>query len=581
MKQVLVIFGEYLPRRCISTSKFDTVVASKINKEAIIAFGCNFIDIENLIGNESIYKANNFLEELSILNLPDGRRLTKSFIYKGYELWWIHYSSIFINFCLPYTKCKKLLEYLKDFSCVSFYKPPYEGLFYCYLQAHGCKIYILKNYELKLPAFLPFGVFMQILITFLSLPILMIRKYRIALYTGDTFDENKDYDFRMKYIYGELRDRNLKFVEFIRSLESWRTVVKHAMKRKRPVIYTDAVYLIGRFLSFIFCCHWRARKRFDVQTFNNISNYESKFKYLVATYYLFHIYDDIWTIRIMKFILSIIGVKSAYISYATDRTFHTVLGCKLNTIPTVGILHGVASRYATPSDFMRGFDGEKMLSVDVYGIWSEWWKEYYIRYSRVYKPEQLFVSGPMRPLETQKKADGEIVLKKEHTRVLFIAEQAAIPSEVMPYLYALINQKDVQLIIKFRPYRDTFEEWLKKNDPQVLKLQHIQIAKGNIQDAIQKSDVVVGCHSTGVLEALLQLRVPIFLRTQKWGDYYGVTESDETRCLFAETPKELVEKIKQASTISRNLLTKLSERYFGDPYKNGSKWVVDMIEGLL
>ena len=42
-----------------------------------------------------------------------------------------------------------------------------------------------------------------------------------------------------------------------------------------------------------------------------------------------------------------------------------------------------------------------------------------------------------------------------------------------------------------------------------------------------------------------------------------------------------MEKIKNAWTVSKEDLKKLQEKYFGDPYKNGSKWVVDQLEDAL
>lgn len=80
------------------------------------------------------------------------------------------------------------------------------------------------------------------------------------------------------------------------------------------------------------------------------------------------------------------------------------------------------------------------------------------------------------------------------------------------------------------------------------------------------------------MEALLQLKIPIFFRTQKWGDYYGMMESSGGQRFFAENPKELIEKIKGAHAIPRKLIADLREQYFGDPHRNGSKWVVEQVK---
>jgi len=565
-KSVLVVFGEEFPKGDLS--QYDAVIAGE--------------ELKKFIEPGSIYEASNFLEEISRLKLADGSRLTKSVVYKGYELWWIHYDSLFLYFCLPYTQYRKLLDYLKSFQNIYLYNPPYKALFSCYLKAHGRNMLILRKLNLKSPSFLPLGIFFQIFITLLCLPILIIKKRHLMIFIGDKFEKLRDYDFRMKFIYQELRQRNLPFVEFIRSLESWKTVLQHVFKRKRPIIYSEAVAFVGRFMSILSGGRRRGKRKSDIYTFSLETDPEMRFKFLIATQYFLTIYDDIWTIRIMKWILRAIGIKAAFIPAASERNFSAVLSCKLNAIPTIGILHGVASRYYNGYDFLPGFDGEKMLSVDKYGLWSEWWKEYYLKNSKAYRPKQLYVSGPMRPLE---KGNGNsapsILSKSESIKILFVSEQLAIPHEVIPYLETLLQQSDIKVIITFRQYRDGFKDWLTQHMPQVLRHSNIKIARDNLQTAIQSCDVAVGSHSTAVLETLLQLRIPIFFRTQKYGDYYNLKEYDKKCSFFAENPEELIEKIKKARSVSIDTVKNLQERYFGDPYKNGSKWVVDQLEDIL
>lgn len=580
-KRALVIFGETLPRSLKSGQQYDIVVAPEKLSREIKAVGFQWQSLEELVEPGSIYEASAFAEELSRLKLPDGTRLTKSFTYEGYELWWMYYNSLFLYFCLPYTQYKGLLHRLKDFTDVHFCQPPYKSLFFYYLRAYGCKVKRLTGPGLKSPSFLPFGIFIQIIVTLLCLPVLILKRRRLMVFIGDKFEKSRDYDFRMKFIYRELRSRNLPFVEFIRSLESWKKIIHHALIRRRPVVYSEGVAFLGRFCGFISGGHILVRRKIASRVLTAGTDPETRFKFLIGAHYILGMRDDVWAIRIMKLILRAIGIKTAFIAAALDRNFHAFLGCKLNAIPTVGILHGVASKYYNGYDFLPGFDGEKMLSVDKYGLWSQWWKEYYVKNSKAYRPEQLYVSGPMRPSERNDKesadADAKIsaIVREGPINVLFVSEQLAVPQEVMPYLEALLGQSDIRIILTFRHYRDGFKEWLLKNKPELLEHPNIKVAAGGLQKAIEDSDVAVGSHSTAVLEMLLQLKPPIFFQTQKWGDYYNLREYGEKRAFFAENPAELTEKIKNARSASADTLKDLQERYFGDPYKNGSKWVVD------
>lgn len=582
-ESVLVLFSENLPRRSKPWwRKFEVVIAPSGLKSQIEEKRINFICLEELVEPGSIYEASALLEELPCLKLANGSRITKSALYQGYELWWMHYNNFFHYFCLPYTQYKKLLKYLNDFQDVYLYRPDFRGLFSCYLEAYKSRIHIVKKFTFKSPSSFPFGVFIQIILTTLSLPVLMIKKKPVMVFTGDKFEKLKDFDFRMSFIYGELRKRNLPFVEFIRSLEPWQKVLQHAFTRWRPVIYPESITFVGRFISLISGGRGRARREFGPQLFVNEKNPETKFRLLIATQYLLGFYDDVWAIRITKLILSLIGVKVSFIAAAVERNFHAVLGCKLNKIPTVGILHGVASRYYNGYEFLPGFDGEKGLSVDKYGVWSEWWRQHFLAHGRAYKVEQIEVSGPMRPTSWVANASSDLEGKSgKIIRVLFISEEVAVPREILPYLHELLKQQDLGLTIKFRPYRDGFEDWLLKNEPGILKSERLKIVKSSMQEAIKSCDVTVGSYSTAVLEAFIQLKTPIFFRTKKWGDYYDIRDYDEKHSFFAEDVQELIAKIKSVHSVSPNTLKDLRERYFGDPSRNGSKWVVDRMEEYL
>lgn len=580
---VLVVFDKDFSSRHVLSQKFDTIIADRIFQKDVEALGSEFIELESLVGPGSIYEASALLEELSELTLPNGVRIAKSFMYKGYELWWINYNNLFFYFCLPYTRYKKLLEYVKNFHKIHFYNPPYKSLFTCYLSVYERKVLVIRKSGFRTPSFLPFGIFIQIVITFLCIPILIVRKTRIMIFIGDKFEKSKDYDFRMKFIYEELRQKDLRFVEFIRSLGSWKTILEHALKRRRPVIYSGGITFVGRFISFISGGRIRAKRRFGTDTFLSVPDKEERFKLVVATQYLLSAYDDVWAIRITKWILRIIGVKAAFITAATERNFHAVLGCKLNTIPTVGILHAFASRYYNGYDFMPCFDGTKSLSVDTYGVWSEWWKEHYIRNSKAYRPEQLVISGPMRPLQKPVISTDNIDHKKtQEIKVLLVSEIVAIPIEVMPYLDAILEVQDFSVYIKFRAHGDSFEKWLEDNRPDVLSgLGNDRILKGSMEEAIGLCDVVIGSQSTGVIEATMQSKPFVFFSTKKWGDYFDMKSFDTKHHFFAEDQEELVDYIKESRKIPKDVLKNFRDQFFGDPRKNGSKWAVEQLSKII
>lgn len=560
-KSVLVIFGDDSPKKKKSWwQQFDEVITKD--------------KLEELTSTGSNHEAYKLVNELSNLLLPDGSRLAKIINYHGYELWWMHYDSICDNFCLPYTQYAFLLSYLKDFDKVCLFQPPHPDLFEYYLKAYHCQCHILRQTNPKRFLPLPFGVILQIILSAFFLFWLAIARPKLMLWTSDKFALPDDCDFRYKFIYQELRKRKVLFVEFVRSMESWSTVLNHARQRKRPVFYSAAVISLIYYLSRFFSQRYQKKLAGLLQSEDS----EERFWLQVAAHYLQYIKGTIWSIQIIKFILRRIGTKAAIITTGCNRTFHELLACKLANIRTIGIQHGAKAKQVSSYDFMPWFDGEKTLMPDRFGLWSKWWQDYYLKNSKAFKPEQFYVSGPMRPLTS---VDAELQHanqpKKGPVKVLFISEQLAVPKEVLPYLLTVLEVQDFQFFLKFRPYRDGFELWLKEKQPEVYQriLGKAQILRGTMEEAADICDVVVGSHSTSVLEALLRLKPFVFFRTNKWGDHFDIKSFDDEDYFFAENPEDLIKKIKKSVNISKENLKKLQERFFGDPRQNGSKWVVE------
>ncbi len=532
-----------------------------------------------LVDAGSIYEASVLVEELSKLSGADGKSISKGFLYRGYELWWIHYHDLYQYFCLPYTRYQRLLNRLRDFEEVTLQGAPYESLFFCFLKAYGVEVGAIHVGHSQTSYRLPFGIMLQICLDVLFLPLLIWRRPKTLLFTGDKFADGKDYDFRMKFIYEELRARRLPFVEFVRSLEPWKKLLQHVGVRRRAVIYPEGVAFVGRVLGALTGGHRKAWGMFGNEQALPGEDPFQLFKRIVAVQYLLGVYDDVWAIRIMRMILRATGIKAAIITTANERNFHTVLACKMLNIPSVGILHGAASKDYNVYDFMPGFSGEKSLPVDVYGVWSEWWREYYVSHSKAYASHQIVVSGPFRPLKIDTVLDKPI--KVGDIKVLFVPGELSDPRESLFYIESLMEEEGISFFLTFRPYRDRFENWIKEHNPGLIeRIGKDHILLGDINSAIAQSDVVVGSYSTAVLEAVLQDKPFVFFNTRKWGDYFSLREYDDGS-FFAEDPPELAGKIKKVYQTESKVLADLRNRFFGDPTKNGSAWVVDRLEEML
>lgn len=578
MSKVFITFSNTIPGKPQRWwQQFDVVIApSEVEKKAR-EYSVEFKNINELILPGNVQEAWSFLNGIVGLENSKKEPLPESIIYKGYQLWWIHYDMIYYKFCLPYTKYRKLFEYLKQFSEIYLYKVDNAKLFEYFAKAENISCVNLKRSRMH---FIPPGVLLTTLMSLISFVWLVFSRPKVMLWTSDRFDPPRKHDFRYTFIYEELQKKKISFVEFIRSQGSSFTVIKHAFQRKRPVVYSAGIISLLYSVAKIYPDK-RTSQLIDTSV-KQAKNSEEKFKMLIGTHYLHNTRGTIWSIEIMRKMLRLIGIKAAIIPAATSRNMHEFLACKLNGIPTVGIMHGAISKYYFMSDFMTGFRGSNPLSVDKYGVWSERWKEYYMRESDVYSEEQLYVSGPMRPAEKKNASPTRYFQEGgEKIKVLFVAEQLADPLEVMPFLRRLFEEKNLDVYLKFRSYEDGFEKWLERNEKELYNsVEKEKIFRGTMQEAIEKCDVVVGSHSTAVLESFLFLKPPIFFETKKWGDFFDIATSGIEN-IYVYTPQELVGSIKKSVHISEEEIKELQNKFFGDPYKNGGKWVVEQVEAFI
>ena len=555
----LVAFSGPLPK-----GSYDLVIAPRaLAREA---GGGLFEAFEDLTDPGSIEEAAALLGELARTTFPDGTRVSKAATYEGYELWWLSYDDLFYRECLAYARYRRLLERLREYSHVTLARPPATALFRSYLEAYGIP-HAITDEPRRFPSL---GVWLQVLISLLSLPVLALLRPAILLYTGDRFDPPRDHSFRLRLVYEELRTRGLPFAEFIRSLEPGGTMLAHAIRRRRPVVYSYAIKV---------ALAWAASLAHSPKKLERTGDAERDFRTALSSAYLSRARGQRWSIKVLRLVVRLVGARAAFIAAASSRTFEEVIACHLAGIPTVGILHGAASRFYNVYDFMPEYDGQMRLGVDEYGVWSEGWKEYYEKYSRMYGSKELFVSGPIRPLKgiTETPAPA----RTGPVKVLFVAGELSVPQEILSYLTTLINDPGISFYLTFRPYRDAFETWLKAHEPALLlSIPPERIFRGRrIEEDIAACDVVVGSYSTATLEAFLQLKPALFYRTKKWGDYFDM--KGDAPALFAESPEELLSRVKESKNISPVELKRLQERFFGDPTKNGSAWVVDRLENMV
>ena len=106
---------------------------------------------------------------------------------------------------------------------------------------------------------------------------------------------------------------------------------------------------------------------------------------------------------------------------------------------------------------------------------------------------------------------------------------------------------------------------------QILKLNSDIIIENNTIDKLYiKYDLILGSHSTAVVESLKFGRPFLLLNTKKWGNYFNIKSE-----LFVKSRHELLNKI---NCISKDNYNNIKENFFGDLKKNGVYEIVKYLK---
>ena len=201
--------------------------------------------------------------------------------------------------------------------------------------------------------------------------------------------------------------KKLIFIEFITTSQSG---LLHSLylyfKRKRVVIYIDAFVRIIKFSS---------KFKIDLKNFCDFDSIdrsiiEENFKNILAT-------EILLNLRIFR------NIKNVFIWHISSKTSGIFFWAKKNNIKTIGIMHGLAFKEYVYSETMPGLKFKKNFKIYHFGVWSEYWYEYYKKNSSIV--DNLEISGPLSKKNKFIKSSGE--------KFLFLIEPLLDINELVNY----------------------------------------------------------------------------------------------------------------------------------------------------
>jgi len=348
-------------------------------------------------------------------------------------------------------------------------------------------------------------------------------------------------------LFDELNKNEQDFVEFIRNDRSDLIfILKNLFLRRRPVIYYKS---IEKVLSF-YTKHQEKVYLINEDTVHReILNKSMKF---IASPY---------KIKIASFIFKLLKIKKLICWEFGDRQADLIYAAKINKIESIGFMHGAGMKNYMTHEFISEFDSSFKIGPEVMGVWSQWWKEYYLANSKLY--DKIEVSGILRK---PKIIEPSISSSKIIKDVLWISEPLIDPSEVITFMRYF--NKNYNLIIKKRPSTtDVFYNNLMSNYEEFLTC---ETKDGDIYEAINNVDLVIGSHSTAVIDSSVLSKPFLLVNTPKWGNYFQIDN-----LYFVNDINELESKI---SKVFEQNPKKIKEQYLGKDDDHGVNWLVNYIK---
>jgi hypothetical protein len=380
------------------------------------------------------------------------------------------------------------------------------------------------------------------------------KEYLVCIWSGDFWNEKSSGDFRLGPLFHQLDCDEIKYIEFIRdSRLSLYLTIKNLVRRRRPVIYYGFFSRLSRLIY----------KFAPVVEAGDIKPYDLRlFKFL--RYYSTNKFE----IGLIKWIFDRLQITHLIAWEFSERQAPLIFAAKVKGIPIFGFMHGAGMRCYMIHEFIKVNPKlSNPVLIDNYGVWSEWWREYYLENSNIYGKVEV-----VRPLKEGFSVRAHAAVKRRENRVeqrlkiLWVCEPLIDPLDIINYLDLAVKNGEVLLKV-----RDESEPgFLAKLFRLRPEYRSLPVVKGDIYSAISLVDVVVGSHSTAVLDAALLDTALLLVNSQKWGNYF---ELDET--VFCQDTDEFVKKIQDLPVQDLHLLR---QRFFGSSERHCASWLVGLIK---
>jgi hypothetical protein len=268
-------------------------------------------------------------------------------------------------------------------------------------------------------------------------------------------------------------------------------------------------------------------------------------------------------------------VRRAVIFDDNRHNHELIAACRSLGIPILGFQHGVFNKFHAGL-MAYGFSGSRAHAFDRYGVWSDLFRDRLLRDTALYKPEQVFIAGPVRPPVGAASAPARPAGDSStggKIRVLAVSEPLARKREVAVFLKTLLEDPRFELCLKLRPGES--EKSLEGYSLPATRVRLLQ--SGTVYEAFAQADVAVGTYSTVLYEAALTGLPIVWIKTTR---SYGRELVEEQLAEAAERPEDFPEVVLRAFGLSEAERGRRRERIWGKEIRNGAAILVQALREL-
>lgn len=497
----------------------------------------------------SIYEARSHTEKI-FKQVSEKKTLEK---WSSYYAWALH-DIFFYKTVSPYLELRLLMDLASNGTSITCIDIPakYASILQ---QFSGFKVEQSKSFwSIITTIMLPFFNCFLLFYSFCSYLIYLPKRNIIGVWTGDYLGTQGQGDPRITEIYTYLNHEKIPYLEFIRTTAvSPRKIIQNMIRRRKAAIYMDS--LEGLFQS--------KKSLVTIDAKGSVNNHLEKLLINLSG----HCEKYQRASTIFDFIFRTLKFKTLICWFLSHRTFSIITAAKKNKIKTIGFMHGVSVYSYMGHEYMKEYRGPA-IGPDKFGVWSEYWLKQFQQHSSIYAEGALEISGPMNKSIFYEKNNSS----KEF--VTIISEQSSDPQYIIHFIQAALAHH-YKVLLKVRPFgADPFYLKLQQFYPDIIK--KITVSFSPVEEVFNLSSVVLGTHSTAVIEASKFLVPFALLSTKKWQDYFDIKQTSSPYQAYLEKEEDLInllQSIKQNDY--SDYLKSIRNNYFGAA--NGLDWIKKQI----